>query len=177
MKADESLIAYRRSCEATGVNYGSMYHHFWFGEGVIARLHQCSPQLPREDVAVLQFGSVLKDSEDTPSPCRPSSDFRLGDDRRSRRALPRPIGCRPMMRPSGRTHRRRSHAHRRIAVDRRIRSTADGSIVSYRRAQIAVPGAPVGRRSTTCRRRDRQRRMETPWRLCSCVVTRPSRKL
>ena len=59
MKADESLIRIPEICEATGVNYGSVYHHFGSREGVIdAAYHQMFSKLAEEDLAVLQLVSV-----------------------------------------------------------------------------------------------------------------------
>lgn len=49
MNADESLIRIPEICEATGVNYGSVYHHFGSREGVIdAAYHQMFTKLAEE---------------------------------------------------------------------------------------------------------------------------------
>src|SRR5450755_2157590 len=51
---DESLIRIPEICEATGVNYGSVYHHFGSRDGVIdAAYHQMFTKLAEEDIATL----------------------------------------------------------------------------------------------------------------------------
>src|SRR5271155_2504378 len=55
MKADESLIRIPEICEATGVNYGSVYHHFGSREGVIdAAYSMIFTRIIDEDVAALR---------------------------------------------------------------------------------------------------------------------------
>ncbi len=55
MTGDELLIRIPEICEATGVNYGSVYHHFGSREGVIdAAYDMIFSQLVEEDLAVFQ---------------------------------------------------------------------------------------------------------------------------
>ncbi|HEY7932089.1 MAG TPA: TetR/AcrR family transcriptional regulator [Acidimicrobiales bacterium] len=50
MTSDESLLRIPEICEATGVNYGSVYHHFGSREGVIdAAYHLMFSRLVAED--------------------------------------------------------------------------------------------------------------------------------
>ncbi|MDE3008799.1 MAG: TetR/AcrR family transcriptional regulator, partial [Acidobacteriota bacterium] len=50
MTMDESLIRIPEICEVTGVNYGSVYHHFGSREGVIdAAYHLMFTRLVAED--------------------------------------------------------------------------------------------------------------------------------
>src|SRR3984957_15778446 len=56
---DELAIRIPEICDATGVNYGSVYHHFGSREGVIdAAYHQMFAKLAEEDLATLQYVSV-----------------------------------------------------------------------------------------------------------------------
>ena len=65
MSADESLIRIPEICDATGVNYGSVYHHFGSREGVIdAAYHQMFTKLAEEDIALLHMVSVSAQSHD-----------------------------------------------------------------------------------------------------------------
>src|ERR1019366_7870833 len=53
MTADDSLIRIPQICEATGVNYGSVYHHFGSREGVIdAAYNMIFSKLVEEDMAI-----------------------------------------------------------------------------------------------------------------------------
>ena len=55
MSTDESLIRIPDVCKATGVNYGSVYHHFGSREGVIdAAYNMLFSQLAEEDIQVLR---------------------------------------------------------------------------------------------------------------------------
>lgn len=55
---DESLIRIPDICEATGVNYGSVYHHFGSREGVIdAAYHAMFTQLAEGDLDTLRHVS------------------------------------------------------------------------------------------------------------------------
>ena len=143
MKADESLIRIPEICEATGVNYGSVYHHFGSREGVIdAAYHQMFTKLAEEDLATLQLVSVsaqtfeeylvamqgligtFASSDGAARPARPSRAHRRRLDDAPRTA---------------RTDRRDPvPAHERIADDRRIRPTA--------RVAQSRPLGPRGRR-------------------------------
>ncbi len=61
MAGDELLIRIPEICEATGVNYGSVYHHFGSREGVIdAAYNMIFTRLVEEDLAI--FGSSVDES-------------------------------------------------------------------------------------------------------------------
>ncbi len=54
-EGDESLIRIPEICEATGVNYGSVYHHFGSREGVIdAAYEMMFTGMAAEDIATLR---------------------------------------------------------------------------------------------------------------------------
>jgi AcrR family transcriptional regulator len=102
MKADESLIRIPEICEATGVNYGSVYHHFGSREGVIdAAYHQMFTKLAEEDIATLQLVSVSSQTfeEYLVSMQGLIGTFASSDERRARRALRARIVAAAMMRP------------------------------------------------------------------------------
>jgi AcrR family transcriptional regulator len=55
MTGDESLIRIPEICEATGVNYGSVYHHFGSREGVIdAAYNMIFSTLVEEDMRIIR---------------------------------------------------------------------------------------------------------------------------
>jgi AcrR family transcriptional regulator len=61
MAGDELLIRIPEICEATGVNYGSVYHHFGSREGVIdAAYNMIFTRFVEEDLAI--FGSSVDSS-------------------------------------------------------------------------------------------------------------------
>lgn len=102
MKADESLIRIPEICEATGVNYGSVYHHFGSREGVIdAAYHQMFLKLAEEDVATLQLVSVSSQTFEEYLVAMQGliGTFASSDVRRARRALRARIVAASMMRP------------------------------------------------------------------------------
>lgn len=102
IKADESLIRIPEICEATGVNYGSVYHHFGSREGVIdAAYHQMFKKLAEEDIATLQIVSVSSKTHDEYLSAMESliGAFASSDERRARRALRARIVAASMMRP------------------------------------------------------------------------------
>ncbi len=102
IKADESLIRIPEICEATGVNYGSVYHHFGSREGVIdAAYHQMFTKLAEEDIATLQMVSVSsKTFEEYVFALQGLiGTFASSDVRRARRALRARIIAASMMRP------------------------------------------------------------------------------
>ena len=102
MKADESLIRIPEICEATGVNYGSVYHHFGSREGVIdAAYHQMFSKLAEEDLATLQLVSVSSQTFDEYLGAMQGlvGNFASSDDRRARRALRARIVAASMTRP------------------------------------------------------------------------------
>src|SRR5271170_6160475 len=58
---DELAIRIPEICEATGVNYGSVYHHFGSREGVIdAAYNMIFARFVEEDLAI--FGSSVDES-------------------------------------------------------------------------------------------------------------------
>ena len=60
---DESLIRIPEICDATGVNYGSVYHHFGSREGVIdAAYNQLFSDLVQRDID--ELSNVSRQSED-----------------------------------------------------------------------------------------------------------------
>jgi AcrR family transcriptional regulator len=102
IKADESLIRIPEICEATGVNYGSVYHHFGSREGVIdAAYHQMFIKLAEEDLATLQLVSVSSKTFDEYLVAMQGlvGTFTSSDLRRARRALRARIVAASMMRP------------------------------------------------------------------------------
>src|SRR5579863_5073227 len=102
IRADESLIRIPEICEATGVNYGSVYHHFGSREGVIdAAYHQMFTKLAEEDIATLQLVSVSAKTFDEYLVAMQGliGTFASSDVRRARRALRARIVAASMMRP------------------------------------------------------------------------------
>lgn len=90
MAGDELLIRIPEICEATGVNYGSVYHHFGSREGVIdAAYDMIFTRLVEEDIRTFQDVNESVDSLDeylevmAPIVSRLSS----GPERRARRAM------------------------------------------------------------------------------------------
>jgi len=106
MKADESLIRIPEICESTGVNYGSVYHHFGSREGVIdAAYHQMFSKLAEEDIATLHNVNVASQSLEEYLGAMQAliGTFASSDERRARRALRARIVAASMMRPELRT--------------------------------------------------------------------------
>jgi AcrR family transcriptional regulator len=102
MKGDESLIRIPEICEATGVNYGSVYHHFGSREGVIdAAYHQMFTTLAEEDLETLHSVSVSSQSFEEYLVAIQGliGTFASSDVRRARRALRARIVAASMMRP------------------------------------------------------------------------------
>jgi AcrR family transcriptional regulator len=102
MKGDESLIRIPEICEATGVNYGSVYHHFGSREGVIdAAYHQMFTTLAEEDLETLHSVSVASQSFEEYLVAMQGliGTFASSDVRRARRALRARIVAASMMRP------------------------------------------------------------------------------
>ena len=102
IKGDESLIRIPEICEATGVNYGSVYHHFGSREGVIdAAYHQMFMKLAEEDLATLQLVSVSSKTFEEYLAAMQGlvGTFTSSDLRRARRALRARIVAASMMRP------------------------------------------------------------------------------
>ena len=87
---DESLIRIPEICEATGVNYGSVYHHFGSREGVIdAAYNVIFHNLVEGDIAQLHaIGEASNSLEEYAEAMRPFVALMLtGEDRPRRRAL------------------------------------------------------------------------------------------
>ena len=102
IKADESLIRIPEICESTGVNYGSVYHHFGSREGVIdAAYHQMFTKLADEDIAILHAVSVGSQTLEEYLVAMQGliGTFASSDERRARRALRARIVAASMMRP------------------------------------------------------------------------------
>lgn len=102
IKADESLIRIPEICESTGVNYGSVYHHFGSREGVIdAAYHQMFTKLADEDIAILHAVSVESQTLEEYIGAMQGlvGTFASSDERRARRALRARIVAASMMRP------------------------------------------------------------------------------
>ena len=90
MVGDESLIRIPEICEATGVNYGSVYHHFGSREGVIdAAYAMIFNALARGDVELLREVSGASTSFDQYSMSLGAvvGTFSAGSERRARRSL------------------------------------------------------------------------------------------
>lgn len=90
MAGDESLIRVPEICEATGVNYGSVYHHFGSREGVIdAAYNMIFSRLVEEDVALFRSNSEAATTfEEFVSLMQPIiASVSLGPARRARRAM------------------------------------------------------------------------------------------
>ena len=103
MKADESLIRIPEICESTGVNYGSVYHHFGSREGVIdAAYHQMFTKLAEEDIATLHRVSEASQTLDEYLVAMQAliGTFASSEERRARRALRARIVAASMMRPA-----------------------------------------------------------------------------
>ncbi len=90
IEGDESLIRIPDICETTGVNYGSVYHHFGSREGVIdAAYDQIFSTLAREDIDRLREATLASASrEEYVGAVTPLIETMTADDaRRARRAL------------------------------------------------------------------------------------------
>ena len=86
---DESLIRIPEICEATGVNYGSVYHHFGSREGVIdAAYESMFIGLVNEDIAAIrninETASSLQEYVEKMQPLLVA--LSAGEDRSNRRA-------------------------------------------------------------------------------------------
>ncbi len=102
MSADESLIRIPEICEATGVNYGSVYHHFGSREGVIdAAYDMMFTALAEEGVTALRQvnDSVGSFEEYVVALQGMVGAFASGPERRARRGLRVRVVAASMMRP------------------------------------------------------------------------------
>src|ERR1700677_3361939 len=90
MKADESLIRIPEICEATGVNYGSVYHHFGSREGVIdAAYSMIFSRLVEEDLRTFrQVNESVETLDEYIRVMQPIvTKLSSGPDRKARRAM------------------------------------------------------------------------------------------
>ena len=90
MLGDESLIRIPEICEATGVNYGSVYHHFGSREGVIdAAYNMIFSRLVQDDIVRLrEIGETSTSLEEYVNAMRPLVELMsVGPDRAARRAM------------------------------------------------------------------------------------------
>jgi AcrR family transcriptional regulator len=160
MNADESLIRIPEICEATGVNYGSVYHHFGSREGVIdAAYHQMFTKLAEEDIAVLHMVSVSSQSRDdyVVSVQALIGTFASGEERKARRALRARIVAASMTRPElrqliGGTQSRLTSELRRIVEYGQERSWLTPNISAQSIAvmiQVLLVGRTIDDVSTT----------------------------
>ena len=99
---DETLIRIPEVCEATGVNYGSVYHHFGSREGVIdAAYESMFIGLVREDIAAIrdinETASSLSEYVEKMQPFMVA--LSAGQDRSNRRARRARIVAAALTRP------------------------------------------------------------------------------
>jgi AcrR family transcriptional regulator len=90
MNTDESLIRIPEVCKATGVNYGSVYHHFGSREGVIdAAYNMLFSKLAEEDIQLLrEANDTATTLDEYISALAPLVErFSSGPDRIKRRAI------------------------------------------------------------------------------------------
>ena len=160
MNADESLIRIPEICEATGVNYGSVYHHFGSREGVIdAAYHQMFTKLAEEDIAILHMVSVSSQSHDEYVVSVQSliGTFASGEERTARRALRARIVAASMARPElrhliGGTQSRLTSELRRIVENGQERNWLTPNISAQSIAvmiQVLLVGRTIDDVSTT----------------------------
>lgn len=103
MEGDEILIRIPEICESTGVNYGSVYHHFGSREGVIdAAYSLIFSRIVEEDILVLR---LVNDSADTfdeyVNAIRPVLErISSGEERVARRAIRSRIVAAAITRPN-----------------------------------------------------------------------------
>lgn len=90
MAGDELLIRIPDICEATGVNYGSVYHHFGSREGVIdAAYNMIFSRLVEEDIRVFkEVNESVVSYEEYVAAMEPLvSTLASGPERRARRSM------------------------------------------------------------------------------------------
>jgi AcrR family transcriptional regulator len=90
MTGDELLIRIPEICEATGVNYGSVYHHFGSREGVIdAAYNMIFSTFVEEDLAIIREATdhVVTLEEYVSAILPIVATMNSGPERRARRAL------------------------------------------------------------------------------------------
>jgi AcrR family transcriptional regulator len=87
---DEMLIRIPEICEVTGVNYGSVYHHFGSREGVIdAAYDMIFSRLVEEDITLFrQVNETVQSQEEYVTVMQPIvATLSSGPDRKARRAM------------------------------------------------------------------------------------------
>ncbi|MGA2968614.1 MAG: TetR/AcrR family transcriptional regulator [Acidimicrobiales bacterium] len=102
MVSDEILIRIPEICESTGVNYGSVYHHFGSREGVIdAAYNLIFSQIVEEDlVSLRQINESLETFDDYVDAIRPVLErISTGEGRVVRRAIRSRIVAAAITRP------------------------------------------------------------------------------
>jgi AcrR family transcriptional regulator len=102
MVSDEILIRIPEICESTGVNYGSVYHHFGSREGVIdAAYSLIFSKMVEEDLASLrQINESLESFDEYVDAIRPVLErISTGEDRVIRRAIRSRIVAAAITRP------------------------------------------------------------------------------
>ncbi|HVA53273.1 MAG TPA: TetR/AcrR family transcriptional regulator [Acidimicrobiales bacterium] len=102
MTGDEMLIRIPEICEATGVNYGSVYHHFGSREGVIdAAYDMIFTQLVDEDLRMFQrVNETVQSLDEYISVMQPIvAALSSGPERQHRRALRMRIAAAASTRP------------------------------------------------------------------------------
>jgi AcrR family transcriptional regulator len=102
MEGDELLIRIPEICDATGVNYGSVYHHFGSREGVIdAAYDMIFTRLVEEDIRTFrQVNETVETLEEYVKVMAPIvSRLSSGPERRARRAMRFRIVAAAMTRP------------------------------------------------------------------------------
>ncbi len=122
MVGDELLIRIPEICEATGVNYGSVYHHFGSREGVIdAAYNMIFSKLVEEDMAIIREAtdSVVTLEEYIAAILPIVATMNSGPERTARRALRVRIVSAAMTRPElhaliGETQSRLTEEWRRL---------------------------------------------------------------
>ena len=102
MTQNESLIRIPEICEATGVNYGSVYHHFGSRDGVIdAAYNMIFAELIQRDIEIIkQVSDSAQNLEEYLTSMGPIVEsFATGEGRKERRALRLRIVSAAMTRP------------------------------------------------------------------------------
>jgi AcrR family transcriptional regulator len=102
MEGDEILIRIPEICESTGVNYGSVYHHFGSREGVIdAAYGLIFSRIVEEDIAALsQINESANTFDEYVQAIRPVLErISIGPERLARRAIRSRIVAAALTRP------------------------------------------------------------------------------
>jgi AcrR family transcriptional regulator len=102
MVSDEILIRIPEICESTGVNYGSVYHHFGSREGVIDAAYSLifSKMVEEDLVSLRQINESLETFDEYVDAIRPVLErISSGEDRVLRRAIRSRIVAAAITRP------------------------------------------------------------------------------